>query len=237
MTVAVFPPADLSRRDVWAAPAYFALYMVYLTLTLESELLHWVTMVAVPLALTWTFRAPALRNLGSILGSFGLRRGNLTRGVGWALLLAVGFGVMQALGGSEHAQEIREMFRSRRVFVALPVALLAMMLTAGFTEEFFFRGFLQTRLTALTRSRIAGVAISAVLFGLYHLPYAYLNPNWSSHGDLGAAFTSAMGQGGIGGLVLGTLYALTRGNLIACMIVHSSINAIWFMTMIKFGGG
>ena len=79
--------------------------------------------------------------------------------------------------------------------------------------------------------------ISAVLFGLYHLPYAYLSPHWPSHGDLGAAFASAMGQGGIGGLVLGTLYALTRGNLIACIIVHSSINAIWFMTMIKFGGG
>jgi len=216
---------------------YFALYMVYLTFTLESELLHWVTLVALPLIVVWTVRTSTDRSVTAILGSFGLRRGNLTRGIGWAVLLAVGFGVMQAMGGSEHAQEIRELLRSKRVFVALPVALLAMMLTAGFTEEFFFRGFLQTRLTVLTRSRIAGVLISAVLFGLYHLPYAYLNPNWSSHGDFGAAFASAMGQGGIGGLVLGTLYALTRGNLVACVIVHSSINAIWFMTMIKFGGG
>ena len=237
MATGTFPPTDLTRRETVAAPTYFALYMLYLTFTLESELLHWVTMVAVPLILVWVVRIPADRSVTAVLGSFGLRRGNLTRGVGWALLLAVGFGVMQALGGSEHAEAIREVFRSGRVFVALPVALLAMMLTAGFTEECFFRGFLQTRLTALTRSRIAGVVISAVLFGLYHLPYAYLNPNWPSHGDFGAAFASAMGQGGIGGLVLGTLYAFTRGNLIACVIVHASINAIWFMTMIKFGGG
>jgi membrane protease YdiL (CAAX protease family) len=232
-----FPPPDVTRREAWIAPLYFTLYLAYLTVTLESELLHWVTLVALPLGLTWIVRSPDARRFTQILGSLGLRRGNLTRGVGWAVLLGVAFSVMQAMGGSEHAQEIREVLRSGRVFVALPVALLAMMLTAGFTEEFFFRGFLQTRLTVLTRSRIAGVLISAVLFGVYHLPYAYLNPNWSSHGDLGAAFASAMGQGGIGGLVLGTLYALTRGNLIACIIVHSSINAIWFMTMIKFGGG
>jgi membrane protease YdiL (CAAX protease family) len=226
----------VTRREAWVAPLYFIVYLTYLTITLESELLHWVTLVALPLFLTWIVRSRDTRGLAPMLGSLGLRWGNLTRGIGWAALLAVAFSVMQAMGGSEHAQEIRDVLRSGRVFVALPVALLAMMLTAGFTEEFFFRGFLQTRLTVLTRSRIAGVLISAVLFGLYHLPYAYLNPNWSSHGDLGAAFTSAMGQGGIGGLVLGTLYALTRGNLIACILVHSSINAIWFMTMIKFGG-
>jgi hypothetical protein len=69
------------------------------------------------------------------------------------------------------------------------------------------------------------------------VPYAYLNPNWPTYGNLGAAFGSAMAQGGSGGLVLGTLYALSRGNLVGCVLLHSSINAIWFMAMIKFGGG
>ena len=99
-----------------------------------------------------------------------------------AVLLGVAFSVMQAMGGSEHAQEIREVLRSGRVFVALPVALLAMMLTAGFTEEFFFRGFLQNRLEQLTSSRVAAVVLASLAFGVYHLPYAYLNPNWPSAG-------------------------------------------------------
>jgi membrane protease YdiL (CAAX protease family) len=231
-----FPPADVTRREALTAPTYVALYLAYLTINPESELLHWVTLVALPLFLTWIVRAPDRRGIAPVLGSFGLRRGNLLRGVGWALLLGLVFAVMQGMGGSEHAEEIRAVIRSGRVFVALPVAFIAMMLTAGFTEEFFFRGFVQTRLTTLTHSRVAGVLITATLFGLYHVPYAYLNPNWPTYGDLGAAFGSAMGQGGIGGLILGALYALTRGNLLACIIVHSSINAIWFMTMIKFGG-
>jgi membrane protease YdiL (CAAX protease family) len=226
----------VTRRDALTATTYFALYLAYLTVNPESELLHWVTLVALPLFLTWMVRAPEGRGIAPVLGSFGLRRSNLTRGVGWALLLGLAFAVMQGMGGSQHAEEIRAFVRSGRVLVALPIAFLAMMLTAGFTEEFFFRGFLQTRLTALTRSRVAGIIVSALLFGLYHVPYAYLNPNWPTHGDLGAAFGSAMGQGGIGGLILGTLYALTRGNLVACVLLHSSINAIWFMTMIKFGG-
>ncbi len=99
-----------------------------------------------------------------------------------------------------------------------------------------FRGFLQTRLTALFRSRIVGLFVSALLFGLYHVPYAYLNPNWPSYGDLGAALRSAMGQGGIGGLVLGGLYLVSRGNLLACVVLHAGINAVWVMTMIRFGG-
>ena len=59
-----------------------------------------------------------------------------------------------------------------------------MMLTAGFTEEFFFRGFLQTRLEVLTRSRVAAVLLASICFGLYHLPYAYFNPAWPSAGDI-----------------------------------------------------
>jgi membrane protease YdiL (CAAX protease family) len=122
------------------------------------------------------------------------------------------------------------------VLWALPVAFLAMLLTAGFTEEFFFRGFLQTRLTALSGSRLVGLAASALLFGVYHVPYAYLHPNWPTHGDLGAAIGSAMGQGGIAGLLLGALYLVSRGNLLACVVLHAGVNAAWVMTMIKFGG-
>ena len=67
-----------------------------------------------------------------------------------------------------------------------PLALVLLMMTAGFTEEFFFRGVLQTRLTTSLKSKVWGVVVAAVLFGLYHLPYAYLHPGWPSHGDWGA---------------------------------------------------
>jgi membrane protease YdiL (CAAX protease family) len=216
---------------------YAAAYLVYLTLTLESELLHWITLVGLPLILVALLRPPATCGVATVLASFGLRRGTLWRGVGWAALVAVAIGIFQGMGGSTHAQEMREAVRSGRALWALPLAFVAMLLTAGFTEEFFFRGFLQTRLTALSGSRLVGLLASALLFGLYHVPYAYLHPNWPSHGDLGAAFGSAMGQGGIGGLVLGAVYLFSRGNLVACVVLHAGVNAAWAMTMIKFGGG
>ncbi len=40
--------------------------------------------------------------------------------------------------------------------------------TAGFCEEFIFRGYLQLQFAALTRSMLAGVLLSAVVFGASH---------------------------------------------------------------------
>ena len=40
-----------SRRESRAALAYFAVYFVYLFATLESELAHWLTLVAIPVLL------------------------------------------------------------------------------------------------------------------------------------------------------------------------------------------
>lgn len=230
------PVTGITRREAWVALGYLAFYLAYLTATLESELLHWATLVVLPLLLVRLLRPPEARGVAAVLASFGIRRGNLWRGVGWAALAALAIGVFQGLGGSSHAQEIRDVVRSGRVLWAFPLAFLAMLLTAGFTEEFFFRGFLQTRLTALSGSRVVGLVGSAVLFGAYHVPYAYLHPNWPSHGDLGAAVGSAMGQGGIAGLILGALYLVSRGNLFACVVLHAGVNAAWAMTMIRFGG-
>ncbi|MFQ5529671.1 MAG: hypothetical protein ACE5FP_04915 [Gemmatimonadota bacterium] len=44
-----------------------------------------------------------------------------------------------------------------------------------------------------------------------------------------------MGQGVVGGLVLGTVYERAGRNLIASVVVHSLINALPAMTLIKFG--
>ncbi len=81
------------------------------------------------------------------------------------------------------------------------------------------------------------VLITAILFGLYHLPYAYLNPQWPSYGEWGAAWGAALGNGIPGGLILGGLYVISRGNLLACVLLHSLINAAPAMTMIRFAGG
>ena len=106
---------------------------------------------------------------------------------------------------------------------------------AGFTEE-FFRGFLQTRVEVLVGSPRAAIAIVTVMFSIYHLPYAYLNPMWPSAGDWEFAWRASLANGLPGGLVLGSLYQLSGRNLVPCIILHSMINAAPAMTLIRFGG-
>jgi hypothetical protein len=42
-------------------------------------------------------------------------------------------------------------------------------ITAGLCEEFVFRGYLQRQFTALTRNAAAGIALSALVFGIGHM--------------------------------------------------------------------
>jgi membrane protease YdiL (CAAX protease family) len=168
-------------------------------------------------------------------GHGGLRRGNLGKGMGWALLLGAAFGFVQIFLSGNSA-ETQEAIRSGRALYLLPLGFVLMMMLAGFTEEFFFRGFLQTRAVALLRSKWLAVVIVALLFGVYHLPYAYFNPHWPSAGDWGAAWFAALGNGVPGGLVLGALYVKSNRNLVACIVLHSMIGAFPAMTALKFGG-
>ncbi len=225
-----------SRRDAWIALAYFGIYLLYLFASLESDPLHWITLVAIPFLVVYVSTPAGSRGFAPVLASFGLRRGNLRRGVGWALILGAAISAFQTLS-SNRASEIQDVILSGRAIVLLPLTFLLMMGLAGFTEEFFFRGFLQTRLERLLRARWLAIVLVALLFGVYHLPYAYLNPRWPSAGDWGAAWGAALGNGVPAGLVLGTLYNTSRNNLVACIILHSLINAFPAMTMLRFSGG
>ena len=230
-------PADVVRpRDGWIALTWFGIYLAWLFWSLESEITHWLTMVVLPFLIALLAIPPGRRRLSLAFASVGLQRGNLRRGVGWALLAGLLITVFQMFYGSR-GDAIQELFRNGRAWFLLPLTFVLMMLTAGFTEEFLFRGFLQTRLEKLLRSRWLAVIPTSLLFGVYHLPYAYFNPRWPSYGDWGDAWVAAMGNGVPGGLLLGSLYVISRGNLLACAVLHAAINASPAMTLIKFGGG
>ncbi|MEN8143450.1 MAG: CPBP family intramembrane glutamic endopeptidase [Gemmatimonadota bacterium] len=225
---------NVAARDTWIALAYFSAYLLLLFSTLESEFFHWVTLVAIPLAIAWVSRPAGQRTLKAALTTVGLRRGNLTRGVAWALVLGLAISLFQVFF-SARSGEIQALISSGRALYLFPLTFVLMMGLAGFTEEFFFRGFLLTRLEPLLKSRWLAVIASSLLFGVYHLPYAYMNPRWPSAGDWGEAWAAALGNGVPGGLLLGTLYVLTGRNLLACVVLHSLINAVPAMTMMRFG--
>jgi membrane protease YdiL (CAAX protease family) len=220
--------------SAWLAPLYFCIYLAYLFATLEGEFLHWATMVLIPVATVAVFAGREQR-LRRTLSSFGLRWGALRTGLGVTLGLGVAVGFFQ-IAYSRMGDDIVAVLTSSRAPLALSVAFVFLLLTAGFTEEVFFRGYLQTRLERLTGSKLWGLVLASVLFGFYHLPYAYLNPRWPSSGDWSEALVASLGQGIPGGLILGGLFLYTKKNLVAPVLLHTCINPLPASTMIKFGG-
>jgi len=165
-----------------------------------------------------------------------LRRSNWKNSLGLAVLLGLAISVFQLVAGGRGPAAL-EVLSTPQGWLLLPVALVFLLLTAGFTEEVFFRGFLQTRLETRFESPWSAIVIVTLLFSVYHVPYAFLNPNWPTAGDLPAAVGAAFTQGVPGGLLLGWLYLRSDRNLVACVVLHSMINWLPALTLIKFGGG
>jgi len=219
-----------------AAPAYFCVYLAYLFWHREGETGHWLSLVILPMLLVWMLHRASGGTLRDALASLGLGKVRWTRGLGVALLLGVLLGIFQIFA-SRSGAAAQEAFRTGRAAWLLPVAFLFMLLTAGFTEELFFRGFLQTRLEGLLQSRVAGLLVASFCFGVYHLPYAYFNPRWPSAGHWGQAWGAALGQGIPGGLILGALFLHSGRNLLAPAVLHALVDAFPAMGLLHFGSG
>ena len=214
--------------------AYFGLFMVYNSAVRESEALHWVTLVVIPFACVCVVvRRRRRGGLREALATVGLRRGNLMRGVPLAVLLGSALSVLQLLM-SRRSDAIWEMIVSGQIILYLPLTLGLLFLTAGFTEEFFFRGVLQTRLAVWWRREVPAVLAAAALFGLYHLPYTYLLPGSPTQGKLGGALGECA-YGAVAGVIFGFIYWRSRRNLLAPVTLHVLVNALPAMTMLRFG--
>jgi membrane protease YdiL (CAAX protease family) len=237
MTVSNRTTDGITTRESAAALAYLAFYLAFSFWSPGSEMRNYLTLVAGPLLLVVLLRAsdPPHCRPSPVLASFGLRRDNLRTGLLWALVLGLLIGMFQLTQRSA-GPELWELIRTGRALYLFPLAAVFGLLTAGFTEEFFFRGFLQTRIERLTGSAWMAVLLATVAFGLYHVPFAYLNPNWPTAGDFPAALRLGMMEGGLGGIILGGAYVLWKRNLLACIVLHGMIDAVPIMTMIKFGG-
>ncbi|MDH4033450.1 MAG: CPBP family intramembrane metalloprotease, partial [candidate division Zixibacteria bacterium] len=176
-------------------------------------------------------------SFGDLMRSVGFNRRHLKRGILWGMACGIPLAVVQTQL-SRKGDEIWEVIMSGDVFIRLPMAFVLMLITAGFTEEFFFRGVLQTTLVRRIGNRWLAIGISAVLFGFYHLPYAYLNENWSTHGDFWGAMQEGVLMASVMGIILGIIYDRSK-NLIAPIVCHSLFNAVFAMTMwnlsLKFG--
>jgi membrane protease YdiL (CAAX protease family) len=131
----------------------------------------------------------------------------ITLGVAFKLLMKMI--VMPLLGAAPVNQAYHKLAENR---AAVPAALFALIVGAGFGEETVFRGYMFERLGKLfgpgVGAKVATVLLTSAWFGLDHYPI---------QGLAGAE------QAAIVGLVFGTIFAVT-GRIWLLMVAHAAFD-------------
>ena len=175
----------------------------------------------------------ALFCMFSRLRGAGLADYGLVRPKNWLVTILVALGVAFAILGSVVLVinpiieampnlEPRDMSRFEHLKGNLPTLILNIILmwvTAGFIEEFMWRGYLLNRLIALigrpTKSAgLLAIVLSAVIFGLCH----------SYQGSVGMIKTGAIG------LVFGFAFLAVKRRLWPLMLAHALIDSFDFIS-------
>ena len=151
-----------------------------------------------------------------------LRREGLDRAILWGIVaIAIAFAISMIIGliylfltktnpsTVSNIPDLMELFSVPSLYILVTLQ--------PFCEEFFFRGFLLEKITAV-RGPVAAVIITSVFFGISHLSYTY-------------AYTAIIAT------ILGVLFALVvlkTKNLYSAIFAHTIIN-VASLTLFFFG--
>lgn len=120
-------------------------------------------------------------------------------------------------------------FSTQQFIIGIPLCFIYLLFDAGLIEEFFFRGFLQGRLTALLKSETGAIVVSAIIFGLVHAPGLYLRGagNEGIEEQLPFFFFASytIVYMSIAGIFLGIIYCKTK-NIWLVMALHAMLDLI-----------
>jgi membrane protease YdiL (CAAX protease family) len=109
-----------------------------------------------------------------------------------------------------------------------PFSFFWIAIEAGLNEEFLFRAVLQTRLSALFRSPVAAICVTALLFGLGHAPGLYLRGGLDDEGashNLLEVVAYTIGVLSPMGLLFGLIYARTK-SLLLVVLLHATVDVL-----------
>lgn len=150
-------------------------------------------------------------------------------GKDWKKNLRVGIIIFLALAipnaffvGNTGGEILSGKYSAPQVGIGLFASFFYYFLMAGFSEEFLFRAFIQTRISYLLKSSISGVLITSLIFGLGHIQAIM---QWYPGITIGEAFCRAFFLQTFIGIMFGVLWERTR-NLIPCVFVHSGVDGL-----------
>jgi len=157
------------------------------------------------------------------LASMGLTSKN------WKKNLWIGFIIFLALAipnaffvGNTGGEILSGKYSASQVGIGLFSSFIYFFLMSGFSEEFLFRAFIQTRISYLLKSSVSGVLITSLIFGLVHIQGIM---QWYPGITIGEAFCRAFFLQTFIGIMFGVLWERTR-NLIPCVFIHSGVDGL-----------
>ena len=123
-----------------------------------------------------------------------------------------------------------------REAVTYVVLLLLIALTASLWEETAWSGFVQRRLVD-RHGLLAGSLLTAIPFGLLHLPLAFEADGWAGTSWSEAFVNWAFLLGALPFLryLIGMLLVDTRGSVLAAAVLHASFNASGALSVVPDG--
>jgi membrane protease YdiL (CAAX protease family) len=199
---------------------------------LVNQFTNWLFLAGVPFILLLAVQRQGLRR---VLRSVGLTRLGIGGGLRAGGVVALGSIPILYIVGEQQRAGIEMLINEGIAALALfAAAFLFALSTAAFVEEVFFRGILQSRLSAWLHSEWRGLLLASLLFGLLHLPLYFFSSFEPTHGNLIWSLTAVISEQGVFGVLLGMLWARTR-NLAAPILVHAFVLALAFMTNLQIG--
>lgn len=208
----------------WLLYGYTGVYFLYLFLfpDRETEYVHWITLVLVPLAITLVSIRDKSISLLKGLHFVGLSKKTMLNGLLPAVMVGLAMGIFQ-LVFSKDSREIFLALQTPPGWIKLVKAFGLMLSTAGFTEEFFFRGVLLSATYQQTKSGVWAVLVSSFCFGMFHLPYSLARTDQNQLAEL---LQEVFLFPAIFGIIQGYAFVKYK-NLLVPVIIHSIFNSFW----------
>jgi membrane protease YdiL (CAAX protease family) len=151
-----------------------------------------------------------------------LRLQNMDQAILWGIIalitafaITITIGLLYNYATGVNTEKLSNIPDLQRLF-SVP-ALYLLVIIQPFCEEFFFRGFLLEKITALSNAPVA-IIVTALLFGISHLSYTY-------------AYTAFVAV--FLGLIFGLVVVKTK-NLVSSIFTHTVLN-ITSLTLYFFG--
>jgi len=224
----------LIYRETFAILCYFLVYMIFSFSSPEAEYLHWSSLVVLPFGILYYIQrknliAPSLK---LSLAFFGLRKNNMTKGLLSASVIGILLSLVLVVAGG-NINSVSEIVLSAEVLYLMPLAFILQLITVGFTEEFFFRGVIQTRMVRLVKSNFLGITITSILFGIFRIPYYYLALGNTGFNSWDPFFIFIFGEGVVAGFIIGYMYLKSSENLLSAVVLHSAMMILPSLFTIK----